>query len=86
MPESVSSAGAPAREVVRARAGLPPELGEHARAGLGAEVGVGAQRQLVGAHERGAAGERVERAVPQLEHAGDRHVILPDRACAPSAA
>ena len=31
---------------------------------------------LVDAHERGAARERVERAVAQLEHAGDRHVIF----------
>ena len=72
MPESCSSAARQLDEIVAARAGLPAELGEHARAGLGAEVGVGAQRQLVDAHERGAARERVEGAVAQLEHAGDR--------------
>ena len=55
MPESCSSA---ARQLARSSPRAPvlrAELGEHARAGLGAEVGVGAQRQLVDAHELGAA-------------------------------
>jgi len=66
---------APAREIAR-RTVLVPELRQHLRTRARAELGVHAQRVLARVHQLRAERERIEAAMPELERAGDRHVVI----------
>ena len=75
MPDSCLERGAPARERAVARRSRA-ELREHARAGRACRGRCRRAAQSSSCRELRAERERVEPAVAQLEHAGDRHVVI----------